>query len=369
MTITEPQARTAGAGTGSIETPAASAEQAADRLTQIWADMGTGLLLALADRTSLLEALAARGPSTSTELAEAAGLQERYVREILDGLFVSRLLSLDTGSRRYAVPEEFLPVLTSAGGPDNMVRLMRYAELANVLDKVEDATRHGGGTSYADYDFFQELQAEDSGAVFEATLLDQVVPLVPDLPERLVEGIDVVDVGCGRGRAVTLLAEAYPQSRLTGLDFSAEAVEFARADAAARGLTNAEFRVRDVARWDEPGRYDLVTAFDAVHDQADPAAALRAARQALRPGGSFLMVDIAGSSRPEGNLDLPWAPMLYAVSVLHCMAVSLGQGGLGLGTMWGHQRALEMLAEAGFGHVDPVDVEEDPFNTYYVARP
>ncbi|WP_153397630.1 class I SAM-dependent methyltransferase [Ornithinicoccus halotolerans] len=368
MTITEPQARPGHPLPPAAEAPALSPEQAADRLMQIWTEMGTGLLLALADRTSLLETLAERGPSTSAELAQAAGLQERYVREVLDGLFVSRLLSLDTRTRRYAVPEEFVPVLTSAGGPDNMVRLMRYAELATVLDKVEQAARHGGGTSYADYAHFQELQAEDSGAVFEATLLDQVVPLVPDLPERL-EGIEVVDLGCGRGRAVTLLAEAYPQSRFTGMDFSAEAVQFAQADAAARGLANAEFRLQDVARWDEPGRYDLVTAFDAIHDQADPAAVLRAARQALRSGGTFLMVDIAGSSQPEGNLELPWAPMLYAVSVLHCMAVSLGQDGLGLGTMWGRQQALQMLAEAGFRHIDPIDVEEDPFNTYYVARP
>ena len=117
------------------------------------------------------------------------------------------------------------------------------------------------------------------------------------------------------------------------------------------------------------GAFDLVLTFDAIHDQAHPATVLANVRRSLRPGGTYLMVDINAQSNLEDNLDLPWATFLYAVSTLHCMSVSLGQGGDGLGTVWGVQTAERMLHEAGFGSVDVIHLEEDPFNAYFVAQP
>ena len=134
------------------------------------------------------------------------------------------------------------------------------------------------------------------------------------------------------------------------------------------GLGNAEFVVRDVAELGEYERFDLVAAFDAIHDQAHPAQVLAGIAAALRPGGAFLMADIRASSNLEDNLDNPFATFLYGVSTMHCMTVSLSLDGDGLGTVWGEQKARHMLTEAGFSSVEVVGVEADAFNAYYIAR-
>jgi 2-polyprenyl-3-methyl-5-hydroxy-6-metoxy-1,4-benzoquinol methylase len=191
---------------------------------------------------------------------------------------------------------------------------------------------------------------------------------VPGLTERLRAGIDAADIGCGSGHAINLLATAFPLSRFTGYDFSDEAIEAARSEATRLGLSNARFEVRDVASLGETGRFDLVTAFDSVHDQAHPGEVLANIADALRPGGEFLMVDIKASSKVEENVEVPWGTMLYTISAMHCMSVSLGLGGDGLGTAWGRQLAVSMLEAAGFTEVDVKEIESDPFNYYYVAR-
>jgi SAM-dependent methyltransferase len=140
-----------------------------------------------------------------------------------------------------------------------------------------------------------------------------------------------------------------------------------RADQAAQGLTNARFEALDVARLDLEAAFDFITAFDAIHDQVDPARVLANIARALRPGGTFLMVDIAAASNLEANMSHPLAPSLYAASVMHCMTVSLAYGGAGLGNMWGEEVARTMLAEAGFTEVEVRRVEGDHLNNYFVA--
>jgi SAM-dependent methyltransferase len=236
-----------------------------------------------------------------------------------------------------------------------------------VTPKVLDAFRTGGGLTYADYPGFHDAQAADSAAVNDASLIETIVPLT-GLVDRLRAGIDVADIGCGEGHAVNLLAREFPNSRFWGFDFSPEALVPARAEAAAWGLANATFVECDVAGEADAEAYDLVTAFDAVHDQAHPATVLSNIHRSLRPGGTFLMVDIKASSHLENNVDLPWASFLYAVSTVHCMSVSLGQGGDGLGTVWGTELATQMLRAAGFAEVHQYELEQDPFNAYFVAR-
>jgi 2-polyprenyl-3-methyl-5-hydroxy-6-metoxy-1,4-benzoquinol methylase len=169
-----------------------------------------------------------------------------------------------------------------------------------------------------------------------------------------------------------LLAERFPASRFSGYDLSTEATGWARAEAEARGLRKLAFEARDLATYDvdaEPEAFDLVTTFDAVHDQPRPMALLRGIRRTLRPDGVYLMQDIAGSSHVDGNRDHPMGTFLYAISTLHCMTVSLAQGGDGLGTLWGEELAGEMLRDAGFGSIDVHHLEHDPQNAYTVARP
>jgi cyclopropane fatty-acyl-phospholipid synthase-like methyltransferase len=200
-----------------------------------------------------------------------------------------------------------------------------------------------------------------------AALTESILPLVPGLTDRLEEGIDVLDVGCGSGRALNLLARRFPNSRFVGYDFSEEAIARARAEAREHGTTNVRFEAKDAATLDEKERYDLITTFDAVHDQAKPAAVLGGIYNALKADGVYLMQDIAGSSHVHKNMDHPIGTFLYTVSTMHCMTVSLAQGGAGLGAMWGREKAEEMLREAGFTNVKLEQLPHDFINYYYIA--
>jgi len=199
-------------------------------------------------------------------------------------------------------------------------------------------------------------------------LIERTLPLVAGMVERLQKGIDVLDVGCGSGHAINLMARAFPGSSFTGYDFSEEATVAAQAEVAAWGLTNANFVVQDLAAMVDRARFDFITAFDAIHDQAQPRKVLAGIAAALRPGGTFLMVDDRASSNLHENLDHPLGPFLYGVSTMHCMTVSLAQGGEGLGTVWGEQKARELLTEAGFVEVAVHQLQGDIANNYYVAR-
>ncbi|WP_349268500.1 methyltransferase [Mycolicibacterium parafortuitum] len=327
------------------------------------------LLVSIGHQTKLFDILASLPPATSAQVADAAGLDERYVREWLGGVAAGRVVDYDPQTQTYSLPAHRAAVLTRAAGPDNLARVAQFIPLlSEVEQKVIECFRHGGGLSYAEYPRFHTLMAEQSGEVFEAALVDVVLPMAGGLPDRLRAGADVADFGCGSGHAVNVMAAAFPHSRFTGIDFSEEGLAAGAAEARKRGLTNANFQAADVAAFDAVEAFDVITAFDAIHDQAHPAQVLANIQRALRPGGVFLMVDIKSSSRLEGNIGMPFAPYLYTVSTMHCMSVSLGLDGAGLGTCWGRELATAMLGDAGFGDVEVRQIESDPINYYYVAR-
>ena len=346
---------------------AADPEAVAERLVGIFNDGAICMLASIGHELDLFETLGDLPPATSAQLADAVGLDERYVREWLGGVVTAGFVQYQPDDKTYYLCPDHAPFLTGAG-PDNLARVMRYVSLmGEVMPQVVEKFRTGGGLSYDDYPGFHDLMAADSAAVNDASLLDTIIPLT-GLTDRLESGVRVADVGCGEGHAINLLARAYPASTFVGFDFSEDALVAARAEAAAWGLGNATFETRDVAALDAESDFDLVTAFDAIHDQAHPATVLGNIHRALRPGGTFLMVDINAQSNLEDNLELPWASFLYAVSTMHCMSVSLGQGGDGLGTVWGVRTAERMVREAGFTDVVVHEIEDDPFNAYFVAR-
>jgi 2-polyprenyl-3-methyl-5-hydroxy-6-metoxy-1,4-benzoquinol methylase len=327
------------------------------------------LMLSIGHRTRLFDTMSGLPPSSSAEIAAAAGLQERYVREWLGALVVGRVVEYDAASRTYWLPPEHAASLTRAAGPDNLAELTQFVSLlGNVEDDIVGVFRSGGGVDYPAFRRFHELMAESSRTTLEATLLTRTLPLVPGLIDRLEQGIDVVDIGCGQGVAITMMATRFPRSRFVGLDIGAAAIEAARAEAEREGLSNATFRAQDAATFGGPPAFDFITAFDAIHDQAAPRRVLRGIREAMRPGGVFLMVDIATSSHLERNLDNPFAPFLFTASTMHCTTVSLAQGGEGLGACWGEEKARELLAEAGFTDVQVERVEGDLLDAYYVCR-
>jgi SAM-dependent methyltransferase len=355
--------------TSLAEFDAEAAKAFAGRYVGILNDAAIALLTSVGHQTGLFDTMAQLPAATSGQIADAGGLDERYVREWLGGMTAARVVSYDAATRTYALPREHAAVLTSAAGPDNMAILMQHISMMGEVEpKIIERFRHGSGLSYADYPRFHRNMAQTSAAVHDAALLDVILPLAPELPGRLKAGADVADIGCGHGHAINLMARAFPASRFTGYDFSEEAVRAARAEAERFGLANAGFEVVDVAALDVEACFDVVTAFDAIHDQAHPAVVLRNVHRALRPGGTFLMVDIKASSNVEANIDIPWGSYLYAISTFHCMSVSLGLDGDGLGTVWGEQLAQAMLADAGFDNVETREIGSDPFNAYYIAR-
>ncbi|MGW3213668.1 transcriptional regulator [Streptomyces sp. CS149] len=344
-------------------------EEFAGRMLQVLNDSCLGYLCSIGHRTRLFDVMAQLPPSTSEEIAGAAGLNERYVREWLGGVTVGGIVAYDPADGTYRLPPEHAASLCRDAGPDNLASFLQDLALIGLVeDEVVAAFRDGGGVPYSSYPKFQELQAEETARVYDAALVDAIIPLVPGLPERLDsgDGLDVLDVGTGQGHAVNLLARAFPAARFTGVDVSEGGIAAAREAAARLGLRNAHFELADAA--EVTGPYDLITAFDVIHDLARPAQTLAALAGALRDDGVFLMGDIAASSKLEENLDLPLGPTLYAFSVFYCMTTSLSEGGAGLGTVWGRQTALRMLEEAGFGEVAVREVEGDILNVYYVAR-
>ncbi len=343
------------------------AEQFAERMVGVLNEGSLALMTSIGHRTGLFDAMAGLPPSTSDQIASAADLNERYVREWLGAMVVGKIVEHDPENGTYHLPQEHAAFLTRAASPDNIGVVAQLIPLmGTVEDGIIECFEHGGGLPYSAFPRFHEVMAEDSSQTVVAALKDHILPLVPGLVERLKNGIDVLDVGCGSGRALNFMAREFPNSRFIGYDFSEEAIGRARAEAQEHGTTNVRFEVKDAAALDEKACYDLITTFDAVHDQADPAAVLEGIADALKDDGVYLMQDIAGSSHLHNNLDHPIGPMLYTVSTMHCMTVSLAQGGVGLGTMWGEEKAREMLKEAGFTKVEVKQLPHDIFNNYFL---
>lgn len=353
--------------TGHLPIDEARVEEFAGRLIETYTTGMVGLMIDVAYRTGLFEAFTT-GPATSTQLAERAGLTERYVRECLGALVTGRVVEYEPGTGSYTLPAEHAVCLTGEGSLNLAPLSLVNTLLAKHVDGVTRVFRDGGGVPYEAFrpEFTAAMDAMSRG-LLDGQLVEGILPST-GLRDRLDAGIRVADVGCGTGHAVNLLARAFPQSTVIGYDIADDAIDAARAEAADYELSNASFEVLDATQLPAEPPFDAVFAFDAIHDQVDPAAVLDRIHTALVPGGVFVMMDIKANSALEDNLDNPVAPWLYGISTLHCLTVSLAHGGAGLGTVWGEQLARTMLTDAGFRDVKVHDVPDDPMNSVYVAR-
>ncbi len=341
----------------------------AEKMLTTFTGASVALMASIGHQTGLFDSMADGEPGNSEQIAKKAGLDERYVREWLGAMTTGGIVEHDPAAGTYWLPAEHAAFTTRAAGPNNFAEFMQFiALLGDVEQQVIECFRNGGGVPYAEYPRFQKLMAENSAAVHDVALIEGILPMVPGIIEQLEAGIDVADIGCGSGHAINRMAQRFPNSRFTGFDFSAEGVARGTEEAKQMGLTNSRFVEKDVSQLGETEAFDFITAFDAIHDQAKPDEVLAAISKALRPDGTFLMVDIKASSHVHENLEHPLGPFLYTVSTMHCMTVSLALDGKGLGTCWGRQVATEMLADAGFTDVDVKEQDEDVFNYYYVAK-
>lgn len=336
---------------------------------QLFGTYTAGMLTLMIDigyRTGLFETLAT-GPATSPVLADRAGLDERYVREWLGAVVTGGLVDYNSAARTFTLPAEHAVCLTGDGSLNLAPFSKATTALATHVEAVARVFRDGGGIP--DEDFrpeFTELMDGLSRGLFDGQLVEGIIPLT-GLGARLTDGIRVADIGCGTGHSTNVLARAYPASAFIGYDIGIDAIEHARSEAAEYGLSNVAFELLDVTQLPvEPG-FDAVFAFDVIHDQVVPATVLERVHDALSPDGVFAMLHVKASSNLEDNTANPLAPLLYGVSALHCMTVSLAHNGAGLSIMWGEQLARRMFSDAGFANVEVFDVPDDPMDSVYVA--
>ncbi len=344
------------------------AQAFAARMARMLNEAALAQMTSIGHQLGLFDALEDLQTITSVQLADALGLDERYVREWLSAMHCGQVLEYAPVDNTYRLPAEHAVALSRSGGSSNWApATVSLALLAQQETAILDCFRHGGGIPYSAYTRFQQQMAENSALLHEQSLLRYILPLVPGLPARLQAGLDVAEIGCASGHALNLMANAFPLSRFCGFDLSADGVQAGQLDAQVMGLQNVRFEQRDCAELQLSGCFDLIVAFDTIHDLAQPADALLSMARALRPDGVLLMAECAASSRVEDNRDLPLAPFMYTVSCLHCMPVSLAQLGPGLGAMWGEQAARQLLAEAGFTRVEVRQFEGDPLNNYFIC--
>ena len=245
-----------------------------------------------------------------------------------------------------------------------------FAGMGIVEDDIVECFRKGGGVPYEKFPGLHEILAEDSNNSV-VSLESHILPLIPGLTASFQKGIRAMDLGCGRGLVLLRLAELYPNSRFVGIDLSEDAIAFARGEASRRGLNNIEFLAKDLSNFNEtadPESFDFITTFDAIHDQAKPLHVLKGIYRALKSDGIYMMQDINGTSHLEQDIEHPLGTLLYTVSCMHCMTVSLAQGGEGLGTMWGEEKTREYLHKAGFRSIATHHIAHDILNNWYVVR-
>ncbi len=340
-----------------------------ERLTDVLNQGAVALMLSIGHRTGLFDVMAQLPPATSAAIAREAGLDERYVREWLGAMVTGGIVDLGPADGTYFLPAEHASLLTRAARPHNQAAFAQWIPLlGSVENEIVSCFERGGGVPYAAYPRFHAVMAEMSDQTVVSSLIELILPLAPGSGEQLARGIDVLDVGCGSGRAIHRMARVYPRSRFTGYDLSPEAIAHAKREAEEQGIGNVQFEVRDLAEFEAHESFDLVTAFDTIHDQADPERVLDGIHDGLRPGGVFLMQEIGGTSHVHEDVEHPLGAFLYTVSCMHCMTVSLSAGGAGLGAMWGRETAQAMLEGAGFVGIEQTTLAHDTMNQYFVAR-
>ena len=345
-----------------------SADVYASRIGRTLNSGFVALLISVGHRTRLFDTMAQLPPSTSMQIATAAGLTERYVREWLAAMTTARVVQYDLRTATYALPIEYAAVLTRGAGTGNLAPAAQMLSLlASLEDLVVAGFVGGGGVVPEAYHQLDSLLAEQQRQLIDDDFVEAMLELIPGIDLRLAAGAVVLDVGCGEGTVLTALARKFPRSAFRGYDLSHEAVSRANDRAEAADLANVDFAVGDVASLEEVRVYDLILGLETIHKQAFPRLVLRNIANALRRNGVFLMQELAASSHVGRNVENPFAPMLYALSLMHAVPAALAQEGEALGRMWGEERARQMLTDAGFAKLRFASIACDPLRYYCVA--
>lgn len=335
----------------------------------------TAGMLHLGDRLGLFTALASFDePATTQQLADAAGLDERWVREWAYNQAAAKMIEVDTSVRpeRFSLIPEAVAVLASPEHPAyGMGMFHRFPQTMSALDHMPESFTTGLGHDYDSHGCEGAVGIERSFEPWNrAHLLPTVLPALDGVVERLEIGAKVIDIGCGAGGAVLMMAEAFPNSTFVGYDISAHALDRANERLAASKVTNARFRDPRVEPMPTDHSCDFVTTFDCIHDMTHPQEMMHSIREAIADDGTWLLVDIKGRDSFAENVEKnPVAALMYGISVLSCMSSALSeQGGAGLGTLGlPASKAEEMSTAAGFGRFEKLPIDHS-VNAFYEIR-
>jgi SAM-dependent methyltransferase len=338
---------------------------------QILGDLGatvSAALIYLGDKLGLYRAMADSVPLSSIELAERTGTEERYVREWLGNQCASGYIEYDPTLETYRLPPEHAAVLADESGPAFMAGGFAMAVgVFQILDKAEQAFRSGEGLDWGEHDHRMFCGVERFfGPAYRTLLVSDWIPSLDGVQAKLQAGGRIADVGCGHGAAAILMAQAYPNSTVVGIDVHPASIEIARQRAEAAGVGDRVSFECATAQSHIGKDYDLIAFFDCLHDMGDPHSAAKRAREALAPGGTLMLVEPMAGDRLEDNLN-PVGRTYYGFSSLICTPASLAQEGrCGLGAQAGEARLRDVLTSAGFQDIRRS--AETPVNLILEAR-
>lgn len=322
-------------------------------------------LVVMGDRLGYYRSLAEHGPSTSAELAERTGTDGRYAREWLNAQAAGSFVEYDPETGRYRLPPEQAVALTDETSPAFVGGLFQIAHgTAADAARIVDAASTGRGVGWGDHNADVHVGCERFfRPTYTAHLVNDWLPALDGVVDKLASGARVADVGCGHGASTMLMAQAFPASTFVGVDGHAGSIDVARERT---GTTSAiEFRVAPADAFDG-GPYDLVTMFDCLHDMGDPIGAARHIREVIAEDGTWMVVEPAAGDRVEDNLN-PIGRAYYGFSTLLCTPSSMAQPvGMALGTQAGPARIRDVVTEAGFGRFRLA--AQTPFNNVFEIR-
>lgn len=347
--------------------PGMTSEDLADRIVQ---DINGGLssmTLYLGYRLGLLETLGEGGPMTSVELAKRTGFSERYLREWLSAMAAGRYLSHEPTSDRFALPPEHAPILLDRDNPAYTIPFVGFTTgVAAALPALLEAFKTGSGVPYAAYGSgFVEAQGLQSRVLFLTELADRWIGAMPDVRDRLAAGGRALDVGCGIGWAAIALARGFPKATIDAVDPDATSLMEARRNVEAEGVSDRVIlHGSTIEEAPIEGPYDLVTAFEVVHDLSYPVKGLRKMRELASPGGTVLIVDEAVGETVEENTNF-MGHLFYNFSVLHCLPQSMTvPDSAATGTVMSQFKLTEYAKQAGFSSVAVLPVDHPMFRLY-----
>lgn len=328
------------------------------------------LMSHLGIRLGLYEAMRGRGVVSVDELAATTGLHRRWVLEWLRQQTASGLTQY-VDEERFQLSDEVAELLLDDTSRSYVGWLFHPPTGGEGIDRMAEAFRTGLGMTWDDHGEAGAHMVASGTSAQHRLLASAVLPLMDGVVERLKEGAEAIDVGCGAGVAITELAKAFPRSTFVGIDPSPTALEQARSRAKNAGLGNVELELGVAEEITDAGRFDLAIVLDCMHDMTHPEDAMTAIRRALKDDGLWLVKDIRCEPTLKGNLAHPMGALLYGISITFCMSSSMSKpGGAGLGTLgFSAERAREMAEAAGFGRFRVLDYEDDPLNAFYEIRP